>query len=237
MKGEVDWISSMCQMIVTRYPSFDKQLSKKANKQLVLDIYDSLPVLEKDIILDSLDCTIASDISSRKKLIYEMMNDDGMTRNHDKKIDNQWNIEFTTGTSGKRFPILKSARTKMIESKYLLRKRKDINQNATLNNAFLFLHTNQEMIRNMNLWEFKGTDLDAIGKALLARDRFWVFATPLIYKNVAQWLVENKKETELGDIFFCEYTSQALEPEKKKSSVAFLKLDLLIIMELENSGI
>lgn len=64
-----------------------------------------------------------------------MMNDDGMTRNHDKKIDNQWNIEFTTGTSGKRFPILKSARTKMIESKYLLRKRKDINQNATLNNA------------------------------------------------------------------------------------------------------
>lgn len=223
MKDESAWVNSMCQMIIKRYPEFKKQLSGDVNKRLVLDTYDSIPVLDKNEIINKLEYTVDMDNLSKKKIIYEMMNDSGMTQNHDKKIDHQWSIEFTSGTSGKRFPILKSARTKMIESRYLLKKRKEINRNATLNNAFLFLHTNQEMIRNMNLWEFKESDLDLLGEALLDRDKYWIFATPLIYKKMVQWLINNKKEVELSKILFCEYTSQGLEEEEKTKYSSIFK--------------
>lgn len=144
-----------------------------------------------------------------------MMNTSGISKNHDKKINNMWSVEFTSGTSGEKFPILKSSQLRLKESRYLFKRRKEYNSNISLSNSFLFLHSNQEILNRINLWEFKPDDLEDITNIMLDMEKFWIFATPLIYKKLSLYLAESKKKFIQEQILFCEYTSQSFEENEK----------------------
>jgi hypothetical protein len=64
-----------------------------------------------------------------------------LSSNHDFSLSKggiSWIVEFTTGSTGKPFPIIKSSKTRFVESIYLLKKRKKLIYMLILIMGFFF---------------------------------------------------------------------------------------------------
>lgn len=184
--------------------------------------YSYLPIMKKEDVVSNIYDYVSNDFKLNinvdlKKLLIDVCD---LTNNHDKQmlIDKQiWNIEFTTGSTGKPFPIIKSPRTRMIESMYLLKKRRENFSKVQISNGFLFLHPTRPDILAMNLWEFKEEDMDFIINDWINNRPKWIFATPLVFYKYAEYIKRKQY-----DIFtekpleFIEYTSQSMNDEQKK---------------------
>ncbi len=197
-----------------------------SNKDLcetnIWDFYFKIAPIKRQDILDNLIEYISNDFKANMsdiKVEELLKNIIDLSNNHDKQIniDNKiWNIEFTTGTTGRPFPIIKSPKTRMIESMHLLKKRKTIYSNTQINNGFLFLHPTRKDILSINLWDFDEDDMKYIIDDWNRMLPKWIFGTPLILYKFAEKVKEIKPDLFCNKkIEFIEYTSQHLNNEQR----------------------
>jgi phenylacetate-CoA ligase len=141
------------------------------------------------------------------------------SKNHDKiihGIKKQWIIEFTTGSTGKPFPTVKTRTDKLIESAYLLKQRKKNDKDITLENGFKFLHSLQPELSNIDLWKFSDRDIGFVVNKWIENKPKWMLATPQIYAQYAVYIIKNKLQVfNENELSFIEYTSQNVFPEEK----------------------
>ncbi len=194
----------------------------------VIEIYKKLPVISKKKIVENLARNILlyePSMEIRKRIVDCMLDTTSMSKNHDCDLcinSKRYHIEYTTGSTGKPFPVIKSIKTRAIEGKYLLKKRQSIYSAAKSANGFMFLHTTNPVFRDINLWEFREHDLQSIIKECKDGNSKWLFATPLIYSKVADYLLNHKEVFSANQIKFCEYTSQPiLDDYKSKFTNAY----------------
>lgn len=179
---------------------------------------EDFPILRKqdilDNILDYISRPAIQDIGI-KKIEKAFSNLIDLSSNHDYIIDGKkqkWCFEYTTGSSGKPFPVLKSQITKICESKSLMHKRRRIFSDAAINNGFLFLHTNSRFIRENNIWEFNEADMRQVVEIWKSSNVKWIFATPLILYKYGEYMKRNGYSTVLSKkLSFVEYTSQKID--------------------------
>lgn len=194
--------------------------TNKINQENLWNIFNELPILNREEIVDNIDDFISTAfVESSNHYMSEYVCDmQSVTRNHDRIIlgnNEKWVIEYTTGTTGKPFPILKSSKTRAIESKYLLKKRKAICSSININNGFLFLHSNIPKIFSMDLWKFNESDMETVLKIWEQENIKWIFATPQILSFYAKYIKKIKREIfDIGQLSFVEYTSQSITKEQ-----------------------
>lgn len=188
----------------------------------IWDYYEHLPILKKEEVIDNIYDYVSDDFKLNvnvdlKKLLIDVCD---LTSNHDKQVlikKQLWSIEFTTGSTGKPFPIIKSPRTRMIESMYLLKKRKENFSETLINNGFLFLHPTRPDVLAMNLWDFNEKDMDIIINDWEKNPPKWIFATPLIFYKYAEHIKRKNYDVFKGkSLEFIEYTSQNMSNKQKK---------------------
>lgn len=192
------------------------------NKGNIWQYYLDIPFIKKQEILDNLEDYISIKFKaaiSSDELDELLKNVVDLSNNHDKQIiinNDTWHIEFTTGSTGKPFPIIKSPKTRMLESIYLHKKRKCIYPLAKVNNGFLFLHSSRKDILSMNLWAFLYEDMKYIVDSWINNPPKWIFATPLIFDNYAR-LIKKMKPNLFYDnkLKFIEYTSQHFNDDQR----------------------
>lgn len=185
--------------------------------------YENLPIMKKADILENINDFVSDDFIQSSSLAPDKLLDEirNLSSNHDfslSKDDVSWTVEFTTGSTGKPFPVIKSSKTKFLESRYLLKKRKEIDSRANINNGFLFLHPNLEYIKSLDLWKFNEKDMRNIIEIWADKKPLWMFATPMIYANYAKYI--NELDLDLfgdGNLSFIEYTSQGVTSDQKES--------------------
>lgn len=189
----------------------------------VQDLYRNLPIMEKSRVFQNLDRYFSDDFYEDCKncdLEDIFFNTRTLSKNHDKIINGkkrQWIIEFTTGSTGRPFPIVKTRADKLMESAYLLKQRKKYDKEVTLDNGFKFLHSLQPEIENVDVWKFNDSDIDFVVSKWIEKKPKWMLATPQIYTRYADYIL-NKDLQVFGanDISFIEYTSQNVLPEEEK---------------------
>lgn len=145
---------------------------------------------------------------------------ESLSKNHDKMISgnkNKWRVEFTTGTTGKPFPVVKASSTRMIESAYLLKQRRRRDSSVNFENGFKFLHSWQPELKGIDVWKFNEEDIKCITDVWLKDKPKWMLATPLIYSKYAEYILNNGINVfEENDLSFLEYTSQYMHQEEKE---------------------
>ena len=200
---------------------YKHKIPKDISENNVLDIYFKFPILKKNEIIDNIEVYVSDEF---KKCIKDCDIHDLLTEvktlssNHHKHFvcgNNVWNIEFTTGSTGKPFPVVKSIKTRVIESLYLLKKRREIFPKASFDNGFLFLHPTNADIASLDLWKFKEEDIAYIVNAWKEHPPKWIFGTPLIFYKYAEYMDKNNCEIfKESPLEFLEYTSQNISCEK-----------------------
>lgn len=193
------------------------------NLMNIWDYYFDLPVMDKNRVFDNIHSYFSRDFYEDCKevdleaVFFDM---EGLSKNHDKVINgnkNKWMVEFTTGTTGKPFPVVKASSTRMIESAYLLKQRKRRDSSVNLQNGFKFLHSWQPELNGIDVWKFNEEDIKCITDIWLQDKPKWMLATPLIYSKYAEYILNNGINVfEENDLSFLEYTSQYMQQEEQE---------------------
>lgn len=191
---------------------------KDFTEETIENFYDSLPIMTRqDAIQNMLGCVsdcLKEDLDScdLNKILTDM---NSISGNHDRVIvgKNRWKVEYTTGSTGHPFPIIKSDKTRFIESRYLLNKRREVFRAANSNNGLLFLHPNLELLKNMDIWKFNERDMMKVVEYCKTNTVKWLFATPLILKRYSQFIYDNECFDVFKDVQLAEYTSQPINDE------------------------
>ena len=189
----------------------------------VYDTYLKLPVMGKSRVFDNIYAYLSLEFYDDcreydlKKVFFDV---ESISRNHDKVIQGikqEWIIEFTTGSTGKPFPTVKTKADKVIESAYLLRQRKKYDHSITLENGFKFLHSYQPELLDIDIWKFNDSDMEKIVNGWIENKPKWMLATPKIYSKYASYI--NDRSIEVfndNDLAFIEYTSQGILKEEEE---------------------
>lgn len=196
---------------------------KKLNISNVEEMYRNLPVMEKNRVFENMDTYFSNEFYEDCKnsdLNDVFFNTKTLSKNHDKIVQGlkrKWIIEFTTGSTGKPFPTIKTQSDKIIESAYLLKQRKKYDDKITLNNGFKFLHSTQSEIKDINIWKFYDHDIESVVNRWIEKKPKWILATPQIYVRYADYILNNDLHIfNENDLSFIEYTSQKMYKEEKE---------------------
>lgn len=207
---------------------------QKLNLSNVREIYLNLPIMNKQCVFDNIGIYFSGNFFDDCKSIdldSLFFDTRQLSKNHDKIFygrKNKWIIEFTTGSTGRPFPIVKSPSVKMIESAYLLKQRKIVDTRANLNNGFKFLHSLQPELYNIDIWKFKENDIKHIISEWLTNKPRWMLATPLIYSKYADYILEKELSIfDKNDLSFLEYTSQGILQEEREKIESVFKSRLI----------
>lgn len=186
------------------------------------NVFEKLPVIyREDIDNDSylfISSSAKEDITKDNWLMCKT-NIEKLSSNHDTCILGKrytWFVEFTTGSSGKPFAILKSSKTRLLEGRSLLATRMKLLNCNNISDGFMFLHSNNDALKTMDLWKFDRNDMDYIIDQWISKIPTWIFGTPLILFKYANRINERGITSLHGKIDFIEYTSQYLDPYFKK---------------------
>lgn len=207
---------------------------QKLNKESILDYYNEFPMMNRQDVLENLDIYVSDSFKKDMRDIdmREFLSDvKQLSHSHDKTIvrnGHTWIVEFTTGTTGKPFPVIKSQTTHLIESSYLLRKRKKICPDISLNNGFLFLHSNFKKLDGIDVWKFNEQDMQTVINMWKIDPPIWMLATPLVYYNYAKYMENNSIDIfDKSQLGFIEYTSQSMLPEQKELIDKYFKTSIV----------
>ena len=200
----------------------------------VWDVYLNLPIMEKNRVIDNIYNYFSDEFYDDCKnldLNSVFFETKTMSKNHDKIINgikNKWVVEFTTGSTGIPFPIVKSSSVKMVESAYLLKQRKKYDRGISLNNGFKFIHSLQPELSEVDIWKFKDEDKKRVVECWMINKPRWMLATPLIYSKYADYMIKNHIDIfSMNEMSFLEYTSQAMLPEERKKIQSVYKCPLV----------
>lgn len=202
---------------------YKNKIPKDITEENIWEFYNEFPIENKQNIVENIDKYVSKEFrdSIQEYNIHSLLSGvTDLSGNHDKRIvtpQKVWNIEFTTGSTGKPFPIVKSPKTRMIESKYLFKKRQEIYNLSDISNGFLFLHPIREDIASMNLWTFEEKDMEYIVREWERKPPKWIFATPLIFLKYAEYINKtNRTIFNHNQLEFIEYTSQSINDDEKE---------------------
>ncbi len=191
-------------------PAFSNITSVDVDEKNFKDVYNYIPITSKrsmrEHFLDYISNKFLPKINN--DILEEIYNVKNMSKNHDKKIyidDIPYVIEYTTGSTGIPFPIIKSNNTRFMQGKYLSKCRRSIYGSNFNKTGFLFLHSSNEIIQNIDLFKFNKEDLLLIYNEIKKANTEWLFGTPLIFKKISTIVQE-----EINNIKFLEYTSQPI---------------------------
>lgn len=207
------------KILSKNFQLFDTNNFENRNEAYFDDFYNNYPITSKKSMRDSFDIYISKEIlpyidTPCFENIFDVKN---ISNNHDKTIqlnNETYTIEYTTGSTGMPFPVLKSFKTRAIQSKYLINTRKKFYGIDVFNNGIYFLHSNDEDILSINLFEFNKSDINKIIKKITIEKTLWAFGTPLIFTKIAEQAILLNKS--LNTMKYIELTSQPITEQNQE---------------------
>lgn len=209
---------------------YNKYFRETANCNTIEEIYLNAPVITKNIIENNIREYISKDFmpSIDSKCLIDIFHDvNRLSGSYDREtIDNgkRWILESTTGSTGHPFTVLKTPSEKLWESKYLIKKRKSIDPNATMENGFLLYQPIDPILKKIMYRSKIELDMSLIFNHLLKMRPRWILCTTLILRKLYEYIITNKLVDEVRElkISFIETTSQKLyDYEIKEISECF----------------
>lgn len=213
-----------------KFSAFNNISLNHINENNFEDIYNNMPITSKKNIREQYTSYISRDLlrfidDGLLENIFDVKN---ITGNHDKVVNinqNSYTIEYTTGATGKPFPVIKSNLTRFIQGKYLLNLRRNHYEISDYSQGLLFLHSNDDFIKSINLFDFEKEDLKIIINKLQKSNISWMFGTPLIFRKISEYAEQNK--IEINNVKFIEYTSQILTDKDEIIKSTFPEAQLI----------
>lgn len=200
---------------------------KKYINKYTEDFYNDYPCSTKKDLLDNYKNCLNKDIININDdfLINSIISVEDLSRNHDKHVllgKEKVYVETTSGSTGKPLAILKTNKTRIIESRYLIKCRKRINQDVSLNNGFLIIHGSDRNLINLDIRNDKEIykDYDRLLFYFLKNNPKWAFSTVLIAKRFFSYIQETIGFDDFrkkSNLLFFETTSQSFSNEEKKN--------------------
>lgn len=198
-------------------------LENKSDDEILNRFYYLKPTTRDEILnnyIACLDLNFVNLFSDKKALLNSIFNMENLSDNFDKTIQffgKTWNIENTSGTSGRPFPIIKSDKEKLAEAMHLLKSRKMVYKNAKVENGMLLVHKEDEFLKKIDL---RG-DISELGKVIqymFQTEPKWIFSSAYIMSRILQYIkiCDVPYDFSKLDIQFIETTSQQLLVEEKK---------------------
>lgn len=200
---------------------------KDFNLEEMRNYYHQLKPITKKEIINNYDSYVSRDFlqcfSSREEMLERVFDVSDLSGNHDKSFINRltgekWYLETTTGSTGHPFPVVKSQKELLIESKYLAKQRRNICAAADLRTGFLMIHQIDPFLKQI---DYRGDDLssmETLYEYMVRRKPKWIFTTALLLKKYVSFLLSNgiNIKEELRNLEFIEVTSQTLDENEKR---------------------
>lgn len=188
--------------------------------------YKSLPVIDKTVILDNIEKYVDSRfiddlrVYDHEDLYHYFTNTTDLNEKFERYVEKEkrkWVLETTSGSSGKPFAMLKNKSEKMVESNYLLKKRREFYKEVRLQDGFLLIEPTDEFIKKLNYRGITDANIGVLCDYLLKQKPTWILTTTLLLRKLSAYIRKNKREDELKslNIRFIETTSQSLTPIEK----------------------
>ncbi len=207
---------------------YKKVLSKYSeqdllDKECVKEIYRNLNVTTKSGILDSyeeyLDPDVLKCFDNPAAARQYLLETNDLNKNHDKFFENNadaYAVETTSGTTGKAFPVVKSAAERFVAANYLLKCRKEHFPAANIKNGFLLAHEVDDYLRNTNYLHEK-CDMHEVVDYFIDKKPKWIFVTANTIKRFSNAITNFNKGDEVRNlgVQFIEVTAATLSDEDK----------------------
>lgn len=202
---------------------FNKLLPSNISIYNVEEIYNKLPIIYKKNILDNtinyFDKSFTKLFMSTKSLYDSLFNMNNIDKNYSQTLfmDNKkWHVEYTTGTTGKPFPIVKSPKEIMRDSSYLLKCRKSIYFNANIKNGFLLAHEVDPVLRTAEFFK-ENYNFNKIIDYYIYMNPCWMFVTANTIKRFLKSVVKYEREEDISKVplKFIEVTGAKLNANYK----------------------
>jgi|GEM_PF-3934461 len=211
---------------------YNERLKEKNIKEITIEnirtVYEILPPISKGEIVKNyfkyIDNKVTRNYTSEGIFRKELFDITNLSYRHDKFLSfehssDKYYVEVTSGTSGNPFPIIKNLNQKMIESYYLMKKRKGIFEMCNINNGLMLYHNSDPALRyaDYNSNE-KFKNMDTIAEKILTDKPKWIISTRLIILNLTEYVIINnlsEKFREVG-IKFIETTGAKIYDDEKK---------------------
>ena len=236
MKSKIDRLTELL-LKIKKNPYFERLLDYSENDicNNTLEIFNSILPISKQMIIENFKDYINYELSgsiTNSQFFENIINTNDLSNNHDKVIvinGDTYFIETTSGSTGNPFPIIKSVNERLIESSYLNRCRKQICNQATINNGFLMIHPVDEYLKSINYRDGTNRNFDMLSKYLFEKKPLWVFSTALLFKKFYNYLKGEFNSNQLlsTNLNFIELTSQKLDNEEKKDIETFLNTKII----------
>ena len=212
---------------------FEKKLKSYSERHINVDTVEEIlcsiePVSKTEIVNNISEYVCRSFLNSfenKKKVIQDIMDVTMLSGNHDRvlvdKTGQKWFLETTTGTTGKPFPVVKSAKTRMVEASYLMRKRREQCKSVSVNNGFLLIHQVDTYLKDLNYRDDRLKNRNDIYLKIiekLLRDKpIWIFSSYIILNILIECAARNGYERDLRNacIKFIEITGAWLLDEER----------------------
>lgn len=208
---------------IKKHSTFYDKLSMRICTQ---SFYNDFPCSTKKELLDNYKYCLNKDVINidDDSIIDSILSVGDLSRNHDKTIllgQNKVYVETTSGSTGKPLAILKTNRTRIIESKYLMKCRKSYGRNVSLSNGFLIIHGSDKNLLNLDVRNDKEIykDYDKLLYYFFKNNPQWGFSTVLIAKRFFSYIHDSigfENFRKKSNLIFFETTSQSFNKEEIK---------------------